>query len=489
MTTGVRNLGGSSVPFVSNGTSCGIGSGSLVSLSLSAGATAGATSVGVDSLRSFTSTVAVTGPTAIGYSAASSLTTGSGTAQGWKAGATATVATNWTAFGGGALQFNTASFQVAVGELAMNLAVTPNQCAVVGSGALQYSLRPQAMALVGYKAGQGFDDDASNNSGIGNAIFLGNGVTRITGTDNFAGGSHNQRYITTASFNAIVGGEGGAEAANPLTTGSRNSGLGYFTFKGMVVQVNDAVALGANTRVQGNGGIAAGSGSYASAIYSIAIGMNVTSAHAGSVVLGVKSDGTSSTTSATNQVILGTASHSVLVPGTLGVTGASTFAAVTATTVAGSNITASGTLGVTGISTLAIIRNADGTTGAPAYSFTSDTTSGLYLAAVGEVRMNVASSVRQRWQASLVTMFVNVRPSSTNALDLGDASVAWRDVFVGRNLIHNAVTVGNGLGVMGIGNASTVPTTNPVGGGTLYAEAGALKWRGSGGTVTVLAAA
>jgi len=48
---------------------------------------------------------------------------------------------------------------------------------------------------------------------------------------------------------------------------------------------------------------------------------------------------------------------------------------------------------------------------------------------------------------------------------------------------------GGGDGVIGLTNATTVPTSNPSGGGVLYAEAGALKWRGSGGTVTTIAAA
>lgn len=39
------------------------------------------------------------------------------------------------------------------------------------------------------------------------------------------------------------------------------------------------------------------------------------------------------------------------------------------------------------------------------------------------------------------------------------------------------------------GNADVVPTGNASGGGFLYAEAGALKWRGSGGTITTLGAA
>lgn len=46
---------------------------------------------------------------------------------------------------------------------------------------------------------------------------------------------------------------------------------------------------------------------------------------------------------------------------------------------------------------------------------------------------------------------------------------------------------GSGVKVIGIANATTVPTTNPTGGGVLYVEAGALKYRGSSGTVTTIA--
>jgi len=48
---------------------------------------------------------------------------------------------------------------------------------------------------------------------------------------------------------------------------------------------------------------------------------------------------------------------------------------------------------------------------------------------------------------------------------------------------------GTGDGVIGIANATTVPSTNPSGGGVLYVQAGALKYRGSAGTVTTIAAA
>jgi hypothetical protein len=41
--------------------------------------------------------------------------------------------------------------------------------------------------------------------------------------------------------------------------------------------------------------------------------------------------------------------------------------------------------------------------------------------------------------------------------------------------------------VLAIGNATAVPTGNPTDGGVLYVEAGALKYRGSSGTVTTIA--
>lgn len=47
---------------------------------------------------------------------------------------------------------------------------------------------------------------------------------------------------------------------------------------------------------------------------------------------------------------------------------------------------------------------------------------------------------------------------------------------------------GNG-GMVGITNTPTPPTTNPVGGGVLFVENGALKYRGSAGTVTTIAPA
>lgn len=46
-----------------------------------------------------------------------------------------------------------------------------------------------------------------------------------------------------------------------------------------------------------------------------------------------------------------------------------------------------------------------------------------------------------------------------------------------------------GQQILFVANRESAPTGNPSGGGFLYAESGALKWRGSGGTITTIAAA
>jgi hypothetical protein len=48
---------------------------------------------------------------------------------------------------------------------------------------------------------------------------------------------------------------------------------------------------------------------------------------------------------------------------------------------------------------------------------------------------------------------------------------------------------GAGKGVIAIANATVAPSANPSGGGILYVEDGALKYRGSRGTVTTIAPA
>ena len=97
----------------------------------------------------------------------------------------------------------------------------------------------------------------------------------------------------------------------------------------------------------------------------------------------------------------------------------------------------------------------------------SDEAAQFELQASGNIRMRVASSGTAEdvitWKEA---MYI------TNSANIG---------------IRTTAQFGSGEGVIGIANATTVPTTNPTGGGVLYVEGGALKYRGSSGTITTIA--
>jgi hypothetical protein len=55
--------------------------------------------------------------------------------------------------------------------------------------------------------------------------------------------------------------------------------------------------------------------------------------------------------------------------------------------------------------------------------------------------------------------------------------------------IRTSSQFGKGKGVIAIANATVAPSVSPAGGGILYVENGALKYKGSNGTVTAIAPA
>ena len=78
-----------------------------------------------------------------------------------------------------------------------------------------------------------------------------------------------------------------------------------------------------------------------------------------------------------------------------------------------------------------------------------------------------------------------------NASDTGfETIVVFQRLAAGGNIgIRTASQFGGGQGVIAIANAAVAPSVNPAGGGILYVENGALKYRGSKGTVTTIALA
>jgi hypothetical protein len=98
----------------------------------------------------------------------------------------------------------------------------------------------------------------------------------------------------------------------------------------------------------------------------------------------------------------------------------------------------------------------------------------------------------QEWQNSGGTALASVNSSgqivasqgiNTATIRGGDALTAIT-LSTGRGITigTNTAIQGGGTGVIGIANAGTVPTSNPTGGGVLYVDGGALKYRGTSGS-------
>ena len=84
---------------------------------------------------------------------------------------------------------------------------------------------------------------------------------------------------------------------------------------------------------------------------------------------------------------------------------------------------------------------------------------------------------------------INGRNASNTAFE---TIVVFQRLGAGGNIGFRATKnkdFGGGQGVIAIANASVAPTVDPAGGGILYVEGGALKYRGSNGTVTEIAPA
>jgi hypothetical protein len=92
-----------------------------------------------------------------------------------------------------------------------------------------------------------------------------------------------------------------------------------------------------------------------------------------------------------------------------------------------------------------------------------------------------------------VLEFVNVSTgligSNSGAIAFAISSTERMRIDTSGNLLLKATAAGtSAVGVLGMGNA-TAPSSSPAGMGQLYVEGGALKFRGSSGTVTTIAAA
>jgi hypothetical protein len=114
---------------------------------------------------------------------------------------------------------------------------------------------------------------------------------------------------------------------------------------------------------------------------------------------------------------------------------------------------------------------------------------GYKLDVSGQIRASVASSNAQLRLERTTTSAGHswLGASSSSLLEVLDSSFSTRlTLDSSGNLGLGGTSFGSGVTVFFLANA-TAPTSNPSGGGILYVEAGALKYRGSSGTVTTIA--
>lgn len=122
------------------------------------------------------------------------------------------------------------------------------------------------------------------------------------------------------------------------------------------------------------------------------------------------------------------------------------------------------------INALGQVLISDGNDGAPGASFINDTNTGITRAGTDILRLTAGG--------------VGIAAAQIVS------GAQWFNIYT--NLLvnqQNANGMGSATGAIGIGDAQAVPATNPTTGGVLYSQAGALKWRGSSGTITTLGAA
>ena len=103
----------------------------------------------------------------------------------------------------------------------------------------------------------------------------------------------------------------------------------------------------------------------------------------------------------------------------------------------------------------------------------------------------------QEWQDSATNILSNVTGTGVIRSTLSMQALGMQSVSDGsavmafssnRNLQIGATTgvYAGGSGVIGITNATTAPTSNPTGGGILFVETGALKYRGTSGSAATI---
>lgn len=160
------------------------------------------------------------------------------------------------------------------------------------------------------------------------------------------------------------------------------------------------------------------------------------------------------------------------------------------TLTASSTLSAVSTISLTGTTTSTITLGTSVTTGTITIGGTA--TSGLIILgqSTGGHTLSIDSGATSSGNTKTITLGTGGVSGSTTTISMGtNTTGATSTTTILGNAGFNGSSFGTGSGVVFIANATTAPSTNPALGGVLYVVNGALKYRGSSGTVTDLAAA
>jgi hypothetical protein len=107
---------------------------------------------------------------------------------------------------------------------------------------------------------------------------------------------------------------------------------------------------------------------------------------------------------------------------------------------------------------------------------------------IGSNRIIFAMSSAGQYYEMTVTQLAPYVGATDAFVKLGTADKRWSDIFAKNHFVASGAGLGNGDGLLSIGNANTTPSgTLPLAGVQVFATGGALLARGASGTFTVLA--
>jgi hypothetical protein len=389
--------------------------------------------------------------------------------------------------------------------------VTSTSTITIGSGLKTFTLvSGNAGAFITGMRIRAIHSDTPTYYMEGTANYVGGGTLIIT-VDKYNGsGSHNNWNFAVSGEIGQTGSTGatgatGASGVISVTAPITNTGTSSSAILGLDQTALSITRSQVSDFTSGTVASATIAGSATNASYAITSGTSVSIS--GSITKSQVSDFTSGTVaSATTATSAGTASTagtafysttsgtSLTISGSITNSQVSDFASGTVANISGT-VTQAQVSGLTSaLSGKAGLASANAfTVGGQSITSESATVKPLILKGAASQSANL-----QEWQNSGATALASVSNTGgaifvqvQSAAYLNTSGQTTLRLDGGRNvtLAAGSGSYGAGTAVVFIGNASSTPTSNPTGGGILYVEAGALKYRGSSGTITTLGAA